>query len=740
MYLLSGILTVAVSLASGSVIAPVEASALAPHSVSARSAVVAPRYTCSDPWTVFKSRDSVVTWNELPTQTIDNGTLSRLTFDAESGSYVYQARFDWDASGWSMGTSLFWWTNVVDVMHFGNCRLAQGRGAFSGFQGTAISGLALLDTSNLTDMSSMFYRATAFNQDVSSWDTSRVTTMNGMFSDAYAFNQNLRNWNTSGVTDMSGMFSSASAFNGDLGTWNTRNVTSMASMFSSAESFNRDIGDWDTRNVTNMAGMFAGARAFNTDIGKWNTSSATDMSGMFGGAVAFNRDIASWNTSSVRNMTSMFGNAQSFNRDISRWDVSRISSAPDNFDGGTAAWTGNGSPDAWGMSSTPDPRNGTGWGRPHWGTNGQPTSTPPGPPTNLTATAGNSSATVSWSAPASQGSSPISGYTVTASPGGLSCTTAVALTCTVTGLTNGTTYTFTAVARSAAGNSTPSAASNAVTPTGVPSQPTGVTAQPLNGKALVSWIAPRDAGGSAITGYVVKTVDGVGTCSTSGTLSCTVEGLANGTAYRFTVTARNALGESLTSDPSAPVTPVGVPSPPRNVTVTALDGGASASWAPPATDGGTPITGYVAVALPGGMSCSTTQLNCTIPGLTNGATYRIHVKATNAAGQSDAAISSSVTPASKASIAITCSKSRVAGKTGIRCTGTTEGIAAGTALRTFVREPGRSGWTPLLRRYFPRVNAQGTFVWSLQAPNQRSISVYFSGAGGTSNRVSVKLG
>ena len=89
---------------------------------------------------------------------------------------------------------------------------------------------------------------------------------------------------------------------------------------------------------------------------------------------------------------------------------------------------------------------------------------PPGAPTGVTAKAGNVSALVSWKAPASNGSSPITGYTVTSSPGSKTCTTTGALSCTVSGLTNGTSYTFKVKAKNTAGTGLASAASNSVIP------------------------------------------------------------------------------------------------------------------------------------------------------------------------------------------------------------------------------------------------------------------------------------
>jgi len=86
-------------------------------------------------------------------------------------------------------------------------------------------------------------------------------------------------------------------------------------------------------------------------------------------------------------------------------------------------------------------------------------------PRTVIATAGNASATVRWTAPATAGTYAVTRYWVTANPGGAGClAVAPALTCRVVGLVNGTTYTFTVEALTQAGWSAPSAPSNAVTP------------------------------------------------------------------------------------------------------------------------------------------------------------------------------------------------------------------------------------------------------------------------------------
>ena len=273
--------------------------------------------------------------------------------------------------------------------------------------------------------------------------------------------------------------------------------------------------------------------------------------------------------------------------------------------------------------------------------------TTPDAPTNVSALAGNASALITFKKPTFNGGSAITGYTVTASPEGESCsvTTFTSLGCTVTGLTNGVSYTFSVVATTAVGSSAPSASSTAVTPLTTPDAPNSVVAISDNGSATISWSAPASSGGTNITGYVVTASPKGATCATTA-LTCTISGLTNGTSYTFTVKATNAIGTSAASSPSAPVTPVTTPGAPTNVTAVAENASATVTFSFPSTNGGSPITGYTVTASPEGETCTTTTRSCVVTGLTNGTIYSFTVTATSAVGASDTSLSSStVTPA-----------------------------------------------------------------------------------------------
>ena len=274
----------------------------------------------------------------------------------------------------------------------------------------------------------------------------------------------------------------------------------------------------------------------------------------------------------------------------------------------------------------------------------------PGIPMHVSAVAGDTSATVTWDAPDFDYGSAVSSYQVVSTPGGFTCSSATAGPCLVSGLTNGTSYTFTVSATNAVGTGAVSSSSKAVVPGLVPNAPTAVTALAADGQATVSFTAPTNPGTSAITGYTVTSSPGVHTCTTPdvSTTTCAVTGLTNGTGYTFTVRAMNAIGSSTDSDPSTAITPGVLPGAPTDVIATAGDSQAIVSWTAPISSGTSQIDRYTVTSSPASLACTTpdgTGTTCTVAGLSNGTDYVFSVVAHSNVGNSEASIpSSSVTP------------------------------------------------------------------------------------------------
>ena len=126
-----------------------------------------------------------------------------------------------------------------------------------------------IDTSEITDMSSLFFKNKMFNGHIELWDVSNVEYMYRMFCYAYKFNQPIGDWNVSNVTDMRSMFCCAYKFNQPIGDWNVSNVTDMSEMFYYADGFNQPIGDWNVNNVEDMSFMFCSADSFNQPLNNW---------------------------------------------------------------------------------------------------------------------------------------------------------------------------------------------------------------------------------------------------------------------------------------------------------------------------------------------------------------------------------------------------------------------------------------------------------------------------------------
>lgn len=246
-------------------------------------------------------------------------------------------------------------------------------------------------------------------------------------------------------------------------------------------------------------------------------------------------------------------------------------------------------------------------------------------PKTVSSAARDRSVDVSWGESLSPHSSEITGYTATASPGGQKCET-LTLTCTITGLTNKTSYTISVSVANAAGSRV-SANSTTATPEGIPNAVTDLTLTSKLSALEVAW--KQGAGdGTGIT-YTATATPGGKTCETTST-SCAIAGLTNGAQYTVSVVGANSSGSSAAV--TATGTPNGVAQPVVRLWSEVSSASPTVEWVKPAVDG-VDIT-YVAVAEPGGITCTTTTTSCAFDNLVNGVMYTVAITGKNSMGES----------------------------------------------------------------------------------------------------------
>ena len=159
---------------------------------------------------------------------------------------------------------------LLRVEQFGTVQWQTMQDAFYGCKNMQFTdGIDSPALSKVTDMGSMFYGCTSFNQPLNSWDVSKVTYMSGMFYGCTSFNQPLNSWDVSKVTYMIDMFWGCTSFNQPLNNWNVSQVTRMWGMFQGCTSFNQPLNNWDVSKVTNMERMFTNCTSFNQELGMW---------------------------------------------------------------------------------------------------------------------------------------------------------------------------------------------------------------------------------------------------------------------------------------------------------------------------------------------------------------------------------------------------------------------------------------------------------------------------------------
>ncbi len=168
--------------------------------------------------------------------------------------------------------------------------------------------LEVIGGAGLKSTAEMFRNVECKELNLSSFDTSNVTDMSGMFYNCKVGSLDLSGFfNTSNVVDMSSMFRNIDIDYIDLSNFNTSNVISMYRMFEGINIENLDLSSFDTSNVVDMYQMFEGVNITNLDLSSFDTSNVEDMYRMFGNVNIANLNLSNFNTSNVTDMSRIFG-------------------------------------------------------------------------------------------------------------------------------------------------------------------------------------------------------------------------------------------------------------------------------------------------------------------------------------------------------------------------------------------------------------------------------------------------
>lgn len=224
---------------------------------------------------------------------------------------------------------------VTGTLEEGGGKVSPEYVRFDNYTGTSLD-LSWLDTSNITDMSKLFYECSSLSSlDVSRFNTVKATNMSNMFYNCRSLGSlDVSNFNTSNVTDVSYMFYECKGLsNLDVSRFNTSNVTSMYSMFYSCTSLSSlDLSSFNTSNVTNMSKMFDNCNFTTLDISNFNYSLVTNMSYMFAYMYYLtNIDIGYCNPQTEANLSYMFNYSYSLKTIKGTIDMQNVTNADGMF-------------------------------------------------------------------------------------------------------------------------------------------------------------------------------------------------------------------------------------------------------------------------------------------------------------------------------------------------------------------------------------------------------------------------
>ena len=244
-------------------------------------------------------------------------------------SYMFQSNENEPINLSEISSIIDWDTsNVTDISNlFYNCSLLK-----------SVQGLSNFNTSNITNISNLFYNCINLTSidDISKWNVDKVTNMSNLFFNCKNIISlpDISTWNTKNVKDMRGLFCNCSSLKSlpDISKLNTENAINMSSLFRNCSSLEKlpNISLWNMGNVVYIGGMFSNCSSLKNlpDIDKWDTKNISNLNFLFYRCnnLTSMPDISVWNTKNAKNMRGLFCDCSSLSilPDISKWDTNNV--------------------------------------------------------------------------------------------------------------------------------------------------------------------------------------------------------------------------------------------------------------------------------------------------------------------------------------------------------------------------------------------------------------------------------
>ena len=243
-----------------------------------------------------------------------------------------------DLSNWNMSnvtdmSSMFYRSAATEIKGLENFDTSNVTDMSRMFSRTNVKKIDLgdFDTSNVTDMDSMFQYSYIEYLDLSSFNTSKISVMYLMFGNCNSTSVDLSSFDTSNVTRMQYTFSNSNIKYLDLSSFNTSKVTTMEHMFYNSTMEKLDLSSFDGSNLGSMAYMFYGSQIPSIDLSDFTSNMSTSTYRMFANSGFLSINLKGFDTSSVKDMYGMFENSKVKSLDLSSFNTSKVTDMSNMF-------------------------------------------------------------------------------------------------------------------------------------------------------------------------------------------------------------------------------------------------------------------------------------------------------------------------------------------------------------------------------------------------------------------------